>query len=94
VESESGALRQLVAIQEVVFRIENAAKVSVIVLDACRNSPLQERLRRVAREKDRAMVPLRGMPPVSVVGSNTLIVYAAACRYSTNGASTPAIPAK
>jgi len=35
-ESESSALRELVAIQEVVSRIENAAKVSVIILDACR----------------------------------------------------------
>jgi hypothetical protein len=47
----------------------------VIILDACRDSPLQERLRRVARDKDRAIAP-RGLPPVSVVGSNTLIVYA------------------
>ena len=74
-ESESSALRELVAIQEVVSRIENAAKVSVIILDACRDSPLQERLRRVARDKDRAIAP-KGLPPVPVVGSNTLIVYA------------------
>ena len=75
-ESESSALRELEAIQEVVARIENAAKVSVIVLDACRDSPLQERLRRIAVEKNRALVPPKGLPPVSVVGSNTLIVYA------------------
>jgi uncharacterized protein len=65
-----------VAIQEVVSRVENAAKVSVIILDACRDSPLQERLRRIAAEKNRAAVPPKGLPPVSVVGSNTLIVYA------------------
>jgi uncharacterized caspase-like protein len=75
-ESESSALRELMAIQEVVSRIENAAKVSVIVLDACRDSPLQERLRRIAVEKNRAAIPAKGLPPVSVVGSNTLIVYA------------------
>ena len=75
-ESESSALRELVAIQEIVSRIENAARVSVIVLDACRDSPLQERLRRVAIEKNRAILPPKGLPPVSVVGSNTLIVYA------------------
>ncbi len=76
VETESSALRELVAIQEVVSRIENAAKVSVIVLDACRDSPLQERLRRVALDKNKELVPPKGLPPVSVVGSNTLIVYA------------------
>lgn len=75
-ESESSALRELVAIQEVVSRIENSAKVSVIVLDACRDSPLQERLRRIAVEKNKALIPPKGLPPVSVVGSNTLIVYA------------------
>src|SRR5208337_217454 len=75
-ESESSALRELVAIQEVVSKIENAAKVSVIMLDACRDSPLQERLRRVAIEKYKALIPPRGLPPISVVGSNTLIVYA------------------
>lgn len=77
-ESESSALRELVAIQEIVSRIENAARVSVIVLDACRDSPLQERLRRVAIEKNRAILPPKGLPPVSVVGSNTLVVYATA----------------
>jgi formylglycine-generating enzyme required for sulfatase activity len=76
IESESSALRELVAIQEVVSRIENAAKVSVILLDACRDSPLQERLRRVAKEQNKELVPPKGLPPVSVVGSNTLIVYA------------------
>src|SRR3974390_3351611 len=75
-ESESSALRELVAIQEVISRIENAAKVSVIILDACRDSPLHERLRRIAVEKNKALVPPKGLPPVSVVGRNTLIVYA------------------
>ncbi len=76
VETESSALRELVAIQEIVSKIENVAKVSVILLDACRDSPLQERLRRVAKEQSKDLVPPKGLPPVSVVGSNTLIVYA------------------
>ena len=76
VETESSALRELVAIQEVVSRVEKAARVSVIVLDACRDSPLQERLRRIAIEKNREVIPPKGLPPMSVVGSNTLIVYA------------------
>ncbi|MGO9486287.1 MAG: caspase family protein, partial [Rhodomicrobium sp.] len=79
-ESESSALRELVAIQEVVSRIEGAAKVGVIVLDACRDNPLQERLRRIAVEKNRGLAPALGLPeiPKSVIGSNTLIVYATA----------------
>ncbi len=74
-ESESSALRELVATQDIVSRIENAAKLSVIVFDACRDSPLQERMRRIA-VKNRELVPPKGLPPVSVVGSNTLVVYA------------------
>jgi uncharacterized caspase-like protein len=74
--SESAALRQLLAIQEVVSRIERAAKVSVVVLDACRDSPLQEQMRRIWTQKNKAVIPAKGLPPVSVVGSNTLIVYA------------------
>lgn len=77
-ESESSAMRELEPIQEVVSRIEHAAKVSVIVLDACRDSPLQERLRRIAVEKNKGLGLARGLPPVSVVGSNTLIVYSTA----------------
>ena len=76
VETESSALRELVAIQEAVSRIEHAAKVSVIVLDACRDSPLQERLRRVMRSANRDIAPPKGLPGVSVTGSNTLVVYA------------------
>jgi hypothetical protein len=60
----------------VVSRIERVAQVSVILLDACRNSPLQERIRRITTEKNKWLVPSNGLPPVSVVGSNTLIVYA------------------
>jgi uncharacterized caspase-like protein len=76
VESESSALRELVAIQEVVSRIESAAKVSVIILDACRDSPLQERARRAVIEKHRGLASELGLPPISVIGSNTLVVYA------------------
>ncbi len=77
-ETESSALRELVAIQEVISRIENAARMSVIVLDACRNSGLQERLRRIAIEKNRDLIPPKGLPPVAVRGSDTLVVYATA----------------
>jgi hypothetical protein len=75
-ETESSALRELVAIQEVVSRIENAAKVSVIVLDACRDSPLQERLRRIAESKNKALERPKGLPYVPIAGSDTLVVYA------------------
>ncbi len=76
VESESSALRDLVAIQEVISRVENSAKVSIIMLDACRNNQLQERLRRIAVERDKGLIPAKGLPQPSVLGSNTLVVYA------------------
>ncbi len=76
-ESESGALRELVAIPEAVARIESAAKVSIIVLDACRDSPLHERLRRVMLRTRGLELP-QGLPKFEVTGSNTLVVYATA----------------
>lgn len=76
IQAESSALRQLLAIQDVVLRIERAAKVSVVVLDACRDSPLQQQMRRIAVEKNRDIEPARGLPRISVEGSNTLVVYA------------------
>jgi hypothetical protein len=71
----SGAFRELVAIQGVISRIEHAAEVSVVMIDACRDSPLHERMRRIAKAKNRAL-PARGLPTPSVMGSNTLVVYA------------------
>ena len=78
IESPSRALRELVAIEEIVWRIEQIAKVSVIILDACRDSPLAERLRRVAIVENRQAILPRGLPPITVQGSNSLLVYAAA----------------
>lgn len=75
VESESSALRELVSIPEVVSKIENAAKASVIVLDACRNSPLQERMRRLSLNREKGFAQGEGLPPITVTGSNTLVVY-------------------
>ncbi|MGA7324491.1 MAG: caspase family protein [Rhodomicrobium sp.] len=77
-KTESSALRELEPIQDTVSRIENAAKVSVIIIDACRDSQLQERLRRIALERNKAVSPAKGLPPPSVIGSNTLVVYATA----------------
>ena len=75
VDSESSALRELVSIPEVVSKIENAAKASVVVLDACRNSPLQERMRRLSLNREKAFAQGEGLPPITVTGSNTLVVY-------------------
>jgi uncharacterized caspase-like protein len=38
-ENEAGALRELMAIQDIVSKVENTAKVSIIVIDACRDNP-------------------------------------------------------
>lgn len=77
-ESESSALRELVNIQDLISRIENSAKVALVILDACRDSPLQERLRRISIEKRKTLGVDKGLPAISVLGSNTLVVYATA----------------
>ena len=73
-ESEGSALRRLISIQETVERIEKAARVSVFVLDACRDSPLPEQLRRGGKSK--GLGAEKGLPLLSELGSNTFIVYA------------------
>lgn len=76
-ESTSTAFRELVAIEAVISRIEHSAKASVIIFDACRDSPMAERLRRMSIAQNRALPP-RGLPsiPTSVLGSNPLVVFA------------------
>jgi hypothetical protein len=71
---EGSALRRLIGIQETVERIEKAARVSVFVLDACRDSPLPEQLRRGG--KSRGLGAEKGLPLLSELGSNTFVVYA------------------
>jgi peptidylprolyl isomerase len=75
-ENEAGALRELMAIQDVVSKVENAAKVSIIVIDACRDNPLADKLRRRVRLENRSANVAEGLAPLSVIGSNTLVVYA------------------
>jgi peptidylprolyl isomerase len=75
-ENEAGALRELMAIQDIVSKVENTAKVSIIVIDACRDNPLADKLRRRVRLENRSANVAEGLAPLSVIGSNTLVVYA------------------
>ena len=76
-ESESSALRELRQFGGRA-RIENAAEVRQRHRARClpRIVHLQQRMRRIAVEKNKSLVPPKGWPPVSVVGSDTVIVYA------------------
>jgi hypothetical protein len=75
--SASTAFRELVAIDAVISQIEHAAKASVIIFDACRDSPIADRFRRIAVAENRAL-PSVGLAPIapSTLGSNTLVVFA------------------
>jgi WD40 repeat protein len=75
-ENEASALRELMAIQDIVAKVENAAKVSIIVIDACRDNPLADKLKRRVRAENRSVNVAEGLGPLSVIGSNTLVVYA------------------
>jgi uncharacterized caspase-like protein len=75
-KSVSSALRQLESIDDLISRIEGAAQASVIILDACRDSPLQESARRVWADNSKSFNAPKGLPRVAVTGSNTLVVYA------------------
>jgi uncharacterized caspase-like protein len=75
----SGAFRELVPMTDLISRVEHAAKSSVLIFDACRDSPIAERFRRISVAQNRALPP-KGLPPIptSVLGSNTLVVFATA----------------
>ena len=77
--STGAALRELVAVETVIAKIEHAAKASVVIFDACRDSPIAERFRRVQASQTRSM-PQVGLAPIrpDVLGSNTLVVFATA----------------
>lgn len=75
-QSEMAIRRETVAAQDIVSRLENSARASVVVLDACRNNPLAEQLQRNLTGHGRAVVG-RGLGRLEAASGNTLLVYSA-----------------
>lgn len=76
-ENEFSLKRETFSVQEIVTQLGNTTRASIVLLDACRNNPLAERLRNAAYTANRALNIGRGLGRIDV-GGNSLVVYAAA----------------
>jgi hypothetical protein len=78
-ETESAIRRETLSAQEIVSKLENASRVSVVVLDACRSNPLAEQLRRVMIGQKRSSSSVgRGLGFSESLRGRTLIIYSTA----------------
>jgi len=77
VEDEFGLKREGVALADVISEMEGRAKTSLVFLDACRDSPFVERLKRSMTGNRSASVG-RGLARIGLETRDTLLVYATA----------------
>jgi TRAP-type mannitol/chloroaromatic compound transport system substrate-binding protein/uncharacterized caspase-like protein len=75
-EDELDIEPQTMRLDAVMTEMERAASVNIVLLDACRNNPLAERLMRSIGGRSRAIGLTRGLAPVSARTVDTLIMFA------------------
>lgn len=66
-----------IGISDILTDIERQADITIVVLDACRDNPFAEDLRRAAGDT-RSVAVSRGLAPMRPSASGTIIAYAAA----------------
>lgn len=76
VEDEFGLKREGVALADILGEMEGRAKLNLVFLDACRDNPLAERLRRQALAANRSGAIGRGLARIDVAAQDMLLVYA------------------
>ncbi len=86
VSSERSLRYSAIDIQEVVSEMERSARVSVAVLDACRDNPFLEALSRSSTGTRSAQVE-RGLGPMQLSGRGAIIAYAAAAGQTASDGS-------
>ena len=77
VEDEFGLKREGLLLSDILGELDGRAKVSLLVLDACRDNPFADRLKRAASAGRSANVG-RGLARVDVDHEDTLMVFATA----------------
>jgi uncharacterized caspase-like protein len=77
-ENEFSIKRETFSAQEIVSQLGSTTHASIVLLDACRNNPLAEKLRGVTMSGSRAVNVGRGLGRIDVGGGNSLVVYSAA----------------
>lgn len=76
-ENEFSLKRETFSAQEIVSQLGMSTNTSIVLLDACRNNPLAEKLRNSMMSGSRAVNVGRGLGRIEV-GGNSLVVYSAA----------------
>ena len=77
VEDEFGLKREAVALGDVIAGMEAGARTSLVFLDACRDNPFVERLKR-SLAGNRSSSIGRGLARMDLTNSDTLLVFATA----------------
>lgn len=70
--------QETIALQDIIQAVERRVKITLVFLDACRDNPLADDLKRKFLGKSRSAVVSRGFAPMQLRNSDTLIVFAAA----------------
>ena len=74
--NEYEAMHNNVSAQDVVTMLESRAKFTLVLLDACRNNPIEEDFRRRMSVASRDYGAARGLAPMTTRGGETLVVFA------------------
>lgn len=74
--SEYDAVHANISAQDVISTLEARAKVTLAFLDACRDNPLEEDFKQRIKTLGRAFGEDRGLAPMTVRSSETLVVFA------------------
>jgi uncharacterized caspase-like protein len=64
------------SLQTVIGEVETRVRTTLVLLDACRNNPIEEALKTRLRQSRRAFAETRGLARVTVNSPDTLVVFA------------------
>ena len=74
--NEYEAMHNNVSAQDVVAMLEQRARFTLVLLDACRNNPIEDDFRRRMSVASRDYGTARGLAPMTTRGGETLVVFA------------------
>lgn len=76
--SETRLGQETIALQGVVMAMEEKARIALVFLDACRDNPLGDELKRSVAGGERSAAVARGLAPMSIRNPDTMVVFATA----------------
>jgi uncharacterized caspase-like protein len=76
--SETRLKQEAIALQDVIAAMEERAQITLAFLDACRDNPLGDELKRSIAGAARSAAVPRGLAPMSIRRPDTMIVFATA----------------